>query len=76
MTDVPRRTPTLPESSNINLVEGQTVPNMSLLRYGAVGADDNVIQAYNYNGSVHYLLDVYAVIFGLSAKLRATESPG
>ena len=52
----------LPESSNINLVEGQTVPNMSLLRYGTVAPDDNVINAYNFNGSVHYLLDVYAVI--------------
>ncbi len=52
----------LPQSSNINLVEDQSVPNMSLLRYGAVGADSNVVQAYNDNGSVHYLLDVYAVI--------------
>ena len=32
--DVSGRTATPPESSNINLVEGQTVPNMSLLRYG------------------------------------------
>jgi len=51
-----------PESSNINLVEGQSVPNMSLLRYGTAGTDDNVINAYNFNGSVHYLLDVYAVV--------------
>ena len=52
------------------------MPNMSLLRYGAAGADDNVIQAYNFNGSVHYLLDVYAVILlsllGLTAA-RAIE---
>jgi hypothetical protein len=52
----------LPESSNINVGEGQTVPNMSLLRYGTVGTDTNVIQAYNYDGSLHYLLDVYAVV--------------
>ena len=52
----------LPESSNINVVEGQTVPNMSLLKYGTVGADANVINAYNYDGSLHYLLDVYAVV--------------
>ena len=29
---------------------------------GTVGTDTNVIQAYNYDGSLHYLLDVYAVI--------------
>jgi hypothetical protein len=52
----------LPESSNINVVEGQTVPNMSLLKYGTVGGDANVINAYNYDGSLHYLLDVYAVV--------------
>ena len=62
MTMYPGGVATPPESSNINLVEGQTVPNMSLLRYGTAGTDDNVIQAYNYNGTVHYLLDVYAVI--------------
>ena len=38
------------------------MPNMSLLRYGTVGTDTNVIKAYNYDGSLHYLLDVYAVI--------------
>ncbi len=52
----------LPESSNINVAEGQTVPNMSLLRYGTEGTDKNVIKAYNYDGSLHYLLDVYAVV--------------
>jgi hypothetical protein len=60
----------LPNSSNINLTEGATVPNMSLLRYGPVDPDDSgpepidpyVIRAYNDNGSVHYLLDVYAVV--------------
>lgn len=62
MTMYPGGVAAPPESSNINLVEGQTVPNMSLLRYGTAGTDDNVIQAYNFNGSVHYLLDVYAVI--------------
>jgi hypothetical protein len=52
----------LPVSSNINVAEGQNVPNMSLLRYGAVGTDPDVVQAYNDNGSMHYLLDVYAVV--------------
>ena len=62
MTMYPGGVATPPESSNINVVEGQTVPNMSLLRYGAAGSDANVINAYNYDGSLHYLLDVYAVI--------------
>jgi hypothetical protein len=53
---------TKPESSNINVAEGQTVPNMSLLRYGTSGTDPNVIQAFNFDGSIHYLLDVYAVV--------------
>jgi len=60
----------LPNSSNINVTEGVTVPNMSLLRYGAVDPDDGgpeptdpyVIRAYNDNGSLHYLLDIYAVV--------------
>jgi hypothetical protein len=62
MTMYPGGVAAPPESSNINVVEGQTVPNMSLLRYGTAGTDANVINAYNYNGSLHYLLDVYAVI--------------
>jgi hypothetical protein len=60
----------LPNSSNINVTEGATVPNMSLLRYGSVDPDGTgpeppdpyVIRAYNDNGSLHYLLDVYAVV--------------
>jgi hypothetical protein len=59
-----------PNSSNINVTEGATVPNMSLLRYGPLDpdgpgpepADPYVIKAYNDNGSLHYLLDVYAVV--------------
>lgn len=48
----------LPNSSNVNVQEGKTVPNMSLIRYGA----DNVVKVYNYDGSLHYILDVYAVV--------------
>lgn len=60
----------LPNSSNLNLTEGATVPNMSLLRYGTADPDGTgplpddpyVVRAYNDNGSTHYLLDVYAVV--------------
>jgi hypothetical protein len=51
-----------PNSSNINVTPGRSVPNMSLLSYGTVGNDPNTIAAYNFDGSIHYLLDVYAVV--------------
>jgi hypothetical protein len=51
-----------PNSSNINVTLGRSVPNMSLLTYGTVGADPYTISAFNFDGSIHYLLDVYAVV--------------
>ena len=51
-----------PNSSNINVTPGRSVPNMSLLTYGTVGADPYTISAFNFDGSIHYLLDVYAVV--------------
>ncbi len=51
-----------PLVSNLNLTEGETVPNMSLLSYGSSGADNYIVQTYNALGSVHYVLDVYAVV--------------
>jgi len=51
-----------PNSSNINVTPGRSVPNMSLLSYGTVGADQYAISAFNFDGSIHYLLDVYAVV--------------
>lgn len=51
-----------PNSSNVNVTPGRSVPNMSLLSYGTVGADPYSIAAYNFDGSIHYLLDVYAVV--------------
>jgi len=51
-----------PNSSNINVTPGRSVPNMSLISYGTVGADPYSIAAYNFDGSIHYLLDVYAVV--------------
>ncbi len=51
-----------PNSSNINLTAGTSVPNTSLLSYGTVGADPYAIAVYNFDGQVHYLLDVYAVV--------------
>jgi hypothetical protein len=53
---------TPPNSSNINVTPGRAVPNMSLLRYGTVGSDRYSISAYNFDGTLHYLLDVYAVV--------------
>ncbi len=51
-----------PNSSNINVTPGRSVPNMSLLRYGPVGGDPYTISAFNFDGNLHYLLDVYAVV--------------
>ena len=51
-----------PNSSNINVTVGKSVPNMSLLRYGSSSGDPYTISAYNYDGTLHYLLDVYAVV--------------
>jgi hypothetical protein len=59
-----------PNTSNLNLVENENVPNLSLLKYGTVDAntsdnvppDTNVVQAFNYGGYLHYLLDVSAVV--------------
>ena len=51
-----------PNSSNINVTPGRAVPNMSLLTYGTVGDDPYTISAYNFNGTIHYLLDVYAIV--------------
>ena len=50
------------ETSIINVPEGENVPNMTLLRYGTADGDPYVVQMYNHNGSIHYLLDVYAVV--------------
>jgi hypothetical protein len=47
-----------PNISNLNLGEGEAVPNMALLSYG----DKSQIRFFNYDGYVDYLLDVYAVV--------------
>lgn len=51
-----------PKVSNINIVEGDTVPNLALLRYGGDTADPFQLRFYNRAGYVDYLLDVYAVV--------------
>jgi len=51
-----------PNSSNINVTPGRSVPNMSLLQYGEAKGDPYTISAFNFDGSLHYLLDVYAVV--------------
>jgi hypothetical protein len=50
-----------PVVSNLNLVENESVPNMALLKFGDVGGDPRV-RFYNFNGFVHYLFDVSAVV--------------
>lgn len=53
-----------PDNSTLNVLGGQlAVNNMSLIRYGSNGdGDDAVVSAFNATGSIHYHLDVYAVI--------------
>lgn len=66
----PGDSPSRPNTSNLNLPEREDVPNMSMLKFGTVDAntgdtippDEYVVQAYNHDGSLHYLLDVFAVV--------------
>ncbi len=59
-----------PNTSNINVFENLDVPNMAMLTYGnseplpdfANVVDPYQVRAYNQNGSLHYLLDVFAVV--------------
>lgn len=60
----------VPSISNVNINEGDTVPNMALLTYGARPApvgdgrceEAHCIRFFNRDGYIDYLLDVYAVI--------------
>jgi hypothetical protein len=51
-----------PNASTLNVPEGENVPNLAMVGYGTVDADPYVSAAYNHNGSIHYLLDVFAVV--------------
>lgn len=51
-----------PTTSNVNVPQGENVPNMSLLTYGTADGDPYVLQMYNNSGSIHYILDVYAIV--------------
>jgi len=53
---------TPPRISNLNIVGGDTVPNLALLKYGGSPEDPHRLQFYNRAGYVDYLLDVYAVV--------------
>ncbi len=53
----PSGTP-LPDSSNVNFLAGQSVPNLAVARLST----DNKLLAYNDNGFVHYIGDVAAVV--------------
>lgn len=60
----------VPTVSNVNIYEGDTVPNLVVLPYGSRPTDGgdglcerpHCIRFYNRAGYVDYLLDVYAVI--------------
>lgn len=59
--------PAVPEVSNITITEGQTMPNLALLRFGASESDDRCtdpvcVRFYNLAGGLHYLFDASAVI--------------
>jgi hypothetical protein len=47
-----------PLVANLNVTEGEVVPNMSLIPYSPT----NVVTMYNHDGNMHYLLDVYAIV--------------
>jgi hypothetical protein len=56
-----------PEASNLNFAENQSVPNAALFRYGtrdveAGVTDQQSVRVYNWNHSVHYLVDAAAVV--------------
>lgn len=53
-----------PDNSSLNMLGGQLAANnMTLVRYGDNGdGDDAVVSAFNATGSIHYHLDIYAVI--------------
>jgi hypothetical protein len=53
---------TPPLISNLNLNEGDIVPNMVMLSYGSDGSDPDQVRFYNRAGYLDYLLDVSAVI--------------
>jgi hypothetical protein len=59
--------PDVPKVSNITITEGQTMPNLALLSYGADPDDTRCAEAscvrfFNRAGYLDYLLDVSAVI--------------
>lgn len=53
---------TPPFISNLNLGEGDIVPNLVMLSYGSDGTDPYQVRFYNRAGYLDYLLDVTAVI--------------
>jgi hypothetical protein len=53
---------TPPLVSNVNIGQGDTVPNLALLPYGTSDPGPYSIRFYNRAGYVDYLLDVYAVV--------------
>lgn len=52
----------VPLVSNVNILENDTVPNLTLVPYGDSSEGPYSIRFYNRAGYVDYLLDVYAVV--------------
>ena len=52
-----------PPNANLNVPQNQARANMSLVTYGSDGeGDSNMVSAFNNDGKIHYVLDVFAVI--------------
>lgn len=51
----------VPDTSNINLADGDVVPNMAMVRFGGSTGSERV-SAFNSGGFLHYIYDVSAVI--------------
>ncbi len=62
------RSPERPITSNVNVYPNMDVPNMAMLTYGDSDPDGGgvvdpyMVRAYNENGSLHYILDVFAIV--------------
>ena len=61
-----------PEASSVNMVPGQTVPNMVLARVGA----DGKISIYNNTGSTHVVVDVIGAFADNASGRFVAVQPG
>jgi hypothetical protein len=47
-----------PNASNLNFTQGQTVPNLVIVKVGGPGPNDGKVNVYNAVGQVHVIFDV------------------